>query len=595
MESTTNPEQEVTHEFRFFRVYKDGRVEKFIKTHKIPPSHDPTTDVLSKDAVVSTDPSISVRLFIPNKVLSSDQKLPLLFYIHGGGFSFESAFAPSYHNFMNTVVSRANLVGVSVEYGLFPERPIPACYDDSWAALQWVAAHVDGRGPEEWLNMYADFQRVFVAGDSAGGNISHTLATRVGKIGLPAGIKVVGVTMFHPYFGGTEDDHMWLFMCPTNTGLNDPRMKPDPADLAQLGCERLLIFVAELDHLRPVGIDYHEELKKSGWGGKVELVENAGEDHCFHLRSPHKHMEDLEVVLKFPTFFEVYKNGHVQRLSGTDTVPPSDDPKTGVRSKDVVICPETGLSARLFLPKTTTATQKFPLLVYYHGGAFCIQSAASPDFQTYHTALAAEANVVIVSIDYRLAPENPLPICYNDSWEAFQWVSSHLNGGLGGKGDAWLNDHADFSRVYLAGCSAGANIAHYVTLKAGVEGLQGMKIKGLALVHPYFYGDTEHEKDFVGYLYPSSPSLGDDLRLNPRIDPNLSKLGCERVLVCIAEKDVLRNGGLTYYEILKKNGWSGELKLFETQGEGHVFHVNKETCENERALELLKVVASFLE
>ncbi|KAK6946123.1 Alpha/beta hydrolase fold-3 [Dillenia turbinata] len=296
MESTTNPEQEVTHEFRAFRVYKDGRVEKFFKTHKIPPSHDPATDVLSKDAVVSTDPSISVRLFIPNKLLSSDQKIPLLFYIHGGAFTSHSAFSPQYQNFMNTVVSRANLVG------LFPERPIPACYDDSWAALQWVAAHVDGHGPEEWLNKYADFQRVFIAGDSAGGNICHTLATRVGKIGLPAGIKVVGVTMFHPYFGGTEDDRMWLFMCPTNTGLNDPRMKPDPADLAQLGCERLLIFVAELDHLRPIGIDYYEVLKKSGWGGKVELVENIGEDHCFHLRFPHK-VEEIEGLLsKFISF-----------------------------------------------------------------------------------------------------------------------------------------------------------------------------------------------------------------------------------------------------------------------------------------------------
>ncbi|KAK6946124.1 Alpha/beta hydrolase fold-3 [Dillenia turbinata] len=302
MESTTKPEQEVTLECKIFRVYKDGRVEKLIKTHKIPPSHDPATDVLSKDAVVSTDPSISVRLFIPNKVLSSDQKLPLLFYIHGGGFSCHSAFSPLYHNFMNTVVSRANLVGVSVEYGLFPERPIPACYDDSWAALEWVAAHVDGHGPAEWLNKYVDFQRVFIAGDSAGGNICHTLATRVGKIGLPAGIKVVGVTMFHPYFGGSVNDHVWLFMCPTNTGLNDPRMKPDPADLAQLGCERLLIFVAELDHLRHVGIDYHTKLKKSGWGGKVELVENIGEGHVFHLVSPHK-VEEIEGVLsKFISF-----------------------------------------------------------------------------------------------------------------------------------------------------------------------------------------------------------------------------------------------------------------------------------------------------
>ncbi|GLT54364.1 hypothetical protein SLA2020_275670, partial [Shorea laevis] len=147
------------------------------------------------------------------KSTDTTQKLPLLFYVHGGAFVNESAFSLKYHNFVNTLVAEANVIGVSFEYSLFPTRPITACYKDSWVGLQWVASHCNGNGPEPWLNDHADFQRVFVAGDSAGANISHTLLVRVGLIGLP-GVKVVGAVLVHPYFGGkhTELDKMWLYM-----------------------------------------------------------------------------------------------------------------------------------------------------------------------------------------------------------------------------------------------------------------------------------------------------------------------------------------------------------------------------------------------
>ncbi|KAB1207107.1 2-hydroxyisoflavanone dehydratase [Morella rubra] len=173
---------EIAHEFRFFRVYKDGRIEKFYATQKIPPFDDPVTGVRSKDVVISTEPAVSARIFLPN-IHNSTQKLPVIFYIHGGGFCFESAFSPLYHNYLTSLAAKANAIAISVEYGLFPERPIPACYEDSWAALQWVASHADRSGPDPWLNEYADFNRVFMGGDSGGANISHTLAVRIGSIG----------------------------------------------------------------------------------------------------------------------------------------------------------------------------------------------------------------------------------------------------------------------------------------------------------------------------------------------------------------------------------------------------------------------------
>lgn len=290
---------DIAHEFRFFRVYKDGRREFFLPSvEKIPPYEDPITGVQSKDVTISNDPPISARIFLPKSSAHGGKaKLPLLFYIHGGGFSMQSAFSQQYHDFVSTVSAEANCIAVSVEYGLFPERPIPACYEDSWAALQWVATRSD-----PWIAEHADLDRIFVAGDSAGGNISHTVVFRAGTVGLP-GAKLVGAILAHPYFGGTDDDQMWLHMCPGNEGLDDPRLKPGVGDLHKLGCERLLVFIAEKDHLKPVAYGYVERLKSSGWGGSVEVVENLGEDHCFHLHNP-KYDKAIEVKNKFISFIK---------------------------------------------------------------------------------------------------------------------------------------------------------------------------------------------------------------------------------------------------------------------------------------------------
>ena len=126
------------------------------------------------------------------------------------------------------------------------------------------------------------------------------MVSRVGKTGLP-GAKVVGAVLVHPYFAGTEDDEMWLYMCHDNEGSQDRRMRPAAEDLGRLGCERVLVFAAEKDHLFDAGRNYVEELKKSGWGGSAELVVNWGMDHCFHLFRPdeEKSRELLHMIASF--------------------------------------------------------------------------------------------------------------------------------------------------------------------------------------------------------------------------------------------------------------------------------------------------------
>ncbi|MED6224332.1 hypothetical protein PIB30_082961 [Stylosanthes scabra] len=304
MVTTVQQNKEVTHQFPFFRVYKDGTIEILRPPPTfLPPSDDLATGLRIKDIVISSDPPVSARLFLPKITddTENNKKLPVFLFFHGSGFCARSAFSPEYSNHVAAVANEAKVLAVSVEYAKFPARPLPACYDDAWTSFQWVASHADGTGPDPWLNEHGDLQRLFVAGSSAGGNITHTVVNEVGRTGSPPGVKIVGEILVHPFFGGIGDDDQWLYMCKDNKGPEDPRLKPTEEDLRRLACERVLVCVAEKDPLRPAGENYVEALKKSGWGGSVELVVHWDFHHGQHVREP-DHETSREVLKKFASF-----------------------------------------------------------------------------------------------------------------------------------------------------------------------------------------------------------------------------------------------------------------------------------------------------
>ncbi|KAH7655436.1 Carboxylesterase protein [Dioscorea alata] len=314
-----------------------------------------------------------------------------------------------------------------------------------------------------------------------------------------------------------------------------------------------------------------------------------------------------EVDWQVPGHFRVYKDGHIERLVGTHFVQPTYDPIYQVSSKDLTINKETNVSARLYLPKQVEnqPEKKFPVLVYYHGGGFCIESAFSSLYHNYLISLSSKANIIIVSVEYRLAPEHPLPAGYEDSWQALQWVVSESND------DAWLQNHADFGRVFVGGDSAGGNIAHHMVMK--INGFsEGMKlVKGMVLVHPYFWGverlECEIEKagnesskvltvDAVDKMWPSvcpGTSGNDDDRINPFVEgaPSLAGLGCDKVMVCVGGKDLFKGRGRIYYEKLKSSGWNGMVEFVESHGEDHCFHLFNPGCD--KALEMMKCLVDF--
>ncbi|XP_050255920.1 tuliposide B-converting enzyme 1, amyloplastic-like [Quercus robur] len=635
------------------RVYKDSSVERLKGTPIVPPSpdQDPETGVSSKDVTISEDPSISARLYLPKLTShNQNQKFPILVFFHGGGFCIESVFSSLYHCYLGNLVSQINVAVVSVEYRLAPEHPLPAAYEDCWAALQWVASQSAGNDKDPWLTNSGDFERIFIGGDSAGGNIVHNIAMRAGVDSLPCGVKVLGAYLVHPYFWsskpiGSESKEVhekslpslvWNFVYPSVTGgVDNPMINPEgpgAPNLARLGCDWLLVCLAGKDLIRDRGVWYVDMVRKSGWKGEIELFEVEGEDHVFHIfnietenaKAMAKRMASFifhdifknaamtsatkEVAIELLPLIRVYKDGSVERLEGTPIVPPSpdQDPETGVSSKDVTISEDPSISARLYLPKLTShnQNQKFPILVFFHGGGFCIESAFSSLYHCYLGNLVSQINVAVVSVEYRLAPEHPLPAAYEDCWAALQWVASQS---AGNDKDPWLTNSGDFERIFIGGDSAGGNIVHNIAMRAGVESLPcGVKVLGAYLVHPYFWSSKPigseskevHEKSLPSlvwnFVYPSVTGGVDNPMINPEGPgaPSLAGLGCDRLLVCVAGKDLLRDRGVWYVDMVRKSGWKGEIELFEVEGEDHVFHIFNIETENAKAM--AKRLASFI-
>ncbi|XP_004516320.1 2-hydroxyisoflavanone dehydratase-like [Cicer arietinum] len=315
-----------------------------------------------------------------------------------------------------------------------------------------------------------------------------------------------------------------------------------------------------------------------------------------------------EIVTDMGTFIRIFSDGSVERPLQSLFAPPSlNDPKTGLSSKDIVISHNPTISSRVYLPKITNPSSKFPILVYFHGGAFVFESAFSQIYHEHIKAFATEANIIVVSVEYSLAPEHPLPTCYHECWAALKWVSSHSNNTLN-NAEPWLIQHGDFNRVFIGGDSAGGNITHNIAIQAGIESLPcDVKILGAILIHPYFHSSypigsepiIEPENSIchkVWHLvYPNAPSGIDNPLVNPLGEgaTSLEKLGCSKIIVCVAGKDMLRDRGIWYFESVEKSGWKGKLELFEEKDEDHVYHLLKP--ESEIAKKFIKRLVSFVQ
>ncbi|KAL6650803.1 hypothetical protein ACP70R_009728 [Stipagrostis hirtigluma subsp. patula] len=305
-----------------------------------------------------------------------------------------------------------------------------------------------------------------------------------------------------------------------------------------------------------------------------------------------------EVVHDFAPLLVVYRSGRLERPIPMPLAAPGRDAATGVASRDVPLSDHT--FARLYLPPAATAGgsgRKLPVLVYFHGGGFVIGSAASAAYHRCLNDLAAACPAVAVSVDYRLAPEHPVPAAYEDALAALAWARSAA--------DPWLAAHGDMARVFLAGDSAGGNICHHLAMHPDVRA-KG-RLAGIVLIHPWFWGkepiDGEprgsrpaEQKGLWEFVCPGAVDGVDDPRLNPTAPgaPGLERLACGKVMVCVAEGDALRWRGRAYAEAAARARGPDEpaVELVESEGVGHVFYLFEPAAE--KAKELLGRIAAFV-
>lgn len=124
---------------------------------------------------------------------------------------------------------------------------------------------------------------------------------------------------------------------------------------------------------------------------------------------------------------------------------------------------------RIYHPLDTEADTCLPVLIYFHGGGFVLCDLDSHD--SCCRRLANGIGAIVVSVDYRLAPEHPYPAAVEDAWAATQWVADHA-GEFGG----------DPARLVVAGDSAGGNLAAVVAMTA--RDRNGPPIAFQVLIYP---------------------------------------------------------------------------------------------------------------
>lgn len=181
-------------------MYSDGSIWRSTEPSFKVPVHDDGS-VLWKDVLFDPVNNLHLRLYKP---ASSSTKLPIFYYIHGGGFCIGSRTWPNCQNYCFKLCSELQAVIVAPDYRLAPENRLPAAIDDGFLAVKWLQRQAVSEEADTWLTEVADFGKVFISGDSAGGNIAHHLAVRL-EAGSPelAPIQVRGYVLLAPFFGGT--------------------------------------------------------------------------------------------------------------------------------------------------------------------------------------------------------------------------------------------------------------------------------------------------------------------------------------------------------------------------------------------------------
>lgn len=222
-------------------------------------------------------------------------------------------------------------------------------------------------------------------------------------------------------------------------------------------------------------------------------------------------------------------------------------PLSKVEDRYIPVKENEKIKVRIYTPE---GTGPFPIIVFFHGGGWVIG-----DLETNDDAcrmLANNTKRIVVSVDYRLAPEYKFPTPLNDSYAAFLW--SHENAS---------SFNGDSSNIVVSGDSAGGNLAAAISIMARDQ--KGPKITAQVLLYPVTNMKTDTESYnkyqqgfgldkslmhwFIDHYIQKEEDKSNEY-VAPLLAKDLSML--PPAIIITAENDVLRDEGLAYAERLKK-------------------------------------------
>lgn len=216
------------------------------------------------------------RLYAP-----SADVLPVLLYLHGGGFTIGGL--ETHDSLCRQLALRSGAAVLSLDYRLAPEHPFPCAVDDSFGALRWLAA-----GGAAQLGL--DGNRLAVGGDSAGGTLAAVCALLARDVRLPLALQLLitpGTTahadtashkLFAHGFLLDADSIQWFFDHYIPRGQRSdwrfaPLQAPDHDDVAP-AC----VILAECDPLVDEGLAYADVLRAAGVPVELELYRGLTHD-----------------------------------------------------------------------------------------------------------------------------------------------------------------------------------------------------------------------------------------------------------------------------------------------------------------------------
>ncbi|OAA70699.1 Alpha/beta hydrolase fold-3 [Cordyceps fumosorosea ARSEF 2679] len=292
--------------------------------------------------------------------------------------------------------------------------------------------------------------------------------------------------------------------------------------------------------------------------------------------------------------YKAYYNEHAIAVPKLHTIPidvirsiprrpfPGCGPDVPVgKTEDIKITPDSGpakgvtIPTRCYTPPGSAPDGGWPVLVFYHGGGWTVGGLESET--DIITNICTSAKCVVVSVDYRLAPEHPFPAAVDDAWAALLWVAA--------EGKSALNINPD--NIGVGGSSAGGNLAAVMAQRAASSSHGSTPRVAAQLLNIPVTDNTRTPASCACWRdLQHSPALSADMMLwfragylpragdaeNPEASPLLWRgdwAALPPAVVVVAGLDVLRDEGEAFGERLRRAGVRARVVTFPDQP--HIF------------------------